>query len=67
MAYVKLNHEKVNQMMRRKIWRPVDLAANLGISKQHVNYILKKGGLKYAPKLAELFDCAENELKIYVG
>lgn len=67
MAHVQLNHEVVNYMMRQKIWRPVDLARQLGVSKQQVNFILKKGGLKHAPRLAELFGCTEDELKVYVN
>lgn len=62
MAFKKLNHMQVWKQMAKHNLRPKDLVAPLGVSRQMVNYILYKGGRKYAKKLAKIFGCKESLL-----
>jgi hypothetical protein len=60
--YWKLNHQQVRENMKRLSLRPVDLANQLGISRQMANYLVHHGGFKYAEQLAKIFDCDEEDL-----
>ena len=64
MAFQKLNHEKVIQLMRKCYMRPADLAKLLKTNRQTVNYILHWGGRKYAADLAKIFGCKKEDLLI---
>jgi hypothetical protein len=64
MANVRLNHKVVQQKMAEKYLRPIDLSGKLGVSPQMVQFILYKGGFKYAEKLSIIFDCRVSELLV---
>lgn len=55
MAFTKLNHERLQKEMKRTGLRAIDLARLLCVSRQMMNYIIHKGGKKYAPYLARIF------------
>lgn len=62
MELIRLDHEAVRGLARAKKMRPVDIARQLGVSRQLGHYILHKGGLKHAAALARLFDVRVSEL-----
>ena len=64
MAYIKLNHERVQAEMRKALMRPADLARRLKISLQLANFIIHHGGRKYHEKLANIFGCKREDLII---
>ncbi len=65
MAYVKLNHAKLRDLMAKTGTNPADLARSLGLSRQLVSYILHAGGRKHITRLAKYFDCKESDLSVY--
>jgi hypothetical protein len=67
MALIRLDHDRVNALMREARLRPVDLGDMLKLSRQMANFILHKGGTKYAGKLARIFGCTEKELLVCAG
>jgi hypothetical protein len=64
MASIKLNHKIVNQKMKQMGYRPVDLSKKLKVSRQMVNYILYKGGVLYAGRLAQILKCDKDDIII---
>ena len=64
MAYIKLNHEKVRELMSQNLLRPIDLAKKIGKDRQTVNFILYYGGVKYADQLAKIFNCKRADLLV---
>ena len=66
MALVRLNNQLIQELMKQKLMRPIDLAKTLGISRQLVNHVIYHGGMKYVARLAVLFDCKVSDLLIGV-
>jgi hypothetical protein len=64
MASIKLNHKAIQKEMIRSGFRPVDIAKRLKVSRQMANYILHKGGVLYAGRLARIFKCDRDSLII---
>jgi hypothetical protein len=62
MALIKLNHEKIRDLMACTATRPADLAKSLEFSRQLTHYILHKGGRKHARAIADFFKCKEADL-----
>ena len=62
MAFTKLNHNKLQELMDRKCIRPADLAKSLGVSRQMANYIVHHGGRNYALRLARVLGCEEADI-----
>ena len=62
MSVAKLNHKLLQKLMETSGVRALDMARDLGVSKQMGNYIIHHGGLKYAAALAKRFDCKEKDL-----
>jgi len=52
---MKLNHKYLAQLMRENGLRPVDLARKMNMSPQATDYMLKRGGVSYADRLAKIF------------
>ena len=67
MALVRLNNQLIQELMKQKLMRPIDLAKTLGISRQLVNHVIYHGGMKYVARLAVLFDCKVSDLLIGVA
>ncbi len=64
MALIRLNHDKLLELMIDARLRPCEVAKRLGVSRQMMNYILYRGGTVYAGKLARIFRCAEADLLV---
>ncbi len=57
MAKLKLNHDKIRELMGKKGIRLSNLARKMGHSSQMAYYIIRRGGPKYAPDLASHLGC----------
>ncbi len=64
MALIKLNNALVISLMAKHFMRPADLAIALGKTKQMTNYIIHRGGMQYATRLAEIFNCKRTDLLV---
>jgi hypothetical protein len=62
MGTLKLNHDKIKQLIQFKGITVSALGRKLGLSRQMAHYILKEGGPGYAPRLAEVLECEVNDL-----
>lgn len=62
--YIRLDHDKLISLMETNGVRPIDIAKRLRISRQLANYILHVGGVKWASKLANIFNLTRNDLII---
>ena len=59
---IKLNTNKVERERKRLGIRKAELARKMGISKQLLNYTIKKAQLFHVDKFAEVFDMDPKDL-----